>query len=170
MSEKCTVPALQELHSNGSNADKAPFLNLSIVQPATPPICSSRAHFMLGKLNEAIRLLEKAKELNPRFAPWLRNFYLGATKFYMRKYQASADNLAKALADFPKHQSVNLYLAASLAMLGHQKKAKIVLATYTKLARGKRDTIEKLRTDRAHIEPNFDLLAAALRRAGMPER
>jgi hypothetical protein len=77
--------------------------------------------------------------------------------------------LKKATADFPKHASIKLYLAAALAMAGREDEARVVLAAYAKLARGKRNTIEKLRIDRAHIVPNFKRLAEARRKVGFPE-
>jgi adenylate cyclase len=133
-------------------------------------VCVSRANFVLGKLNESIRLIKKSQQLNPRFREWLKNFYIGTGLFHLGKYQEAAVAFTKATADFPNHASIKLYLASSLAMDGRADEARVVLAEYTKLARGKRNTIEKLRADRGHIVPEFESLATALRRMGMPER
>jgi adenylate cyclase len=133
-------------------------------------ICASRATYILGKLEESIRLVKKSRQLNPQFRRWLKSFYIGTALFYLGRYQESVAAINEAQAEYPKHASIKLYLASSLAMLGREDEARVVLAEYTKLALGKRNTIEKLRADRGHIVPDFDRLATALRRMGMPER
>ncbi|MGR3342814.1 MAG: adenylate/guanylate cyclase domain-containing protein [Paracoccaceae bacterium] len=133
-------------------------------------VCAAQANIVLGRFAESIRLIEKAQLLNPRFRAWRRNFYIGINRFFLGEYQNAVIALNKAKADFPRQQSVQLYLAASLAMVGRADDARTVLATYTKLARGKRNTIAKLRADRGRVIPDFERFAEALRRAGMPER
>lgn len=133
-------------------------------------LCAARANFTLGRINEANRLVEISGQLNPRFRTWRRQFYLGGQHFAQGRYKDALVYLSKAKAEFPRHQSINLYLAATLAMLGRADDAKAALKTYQSLAGGKRNTIEKLRADRAHIVPDFDRLATGLRRAGMPDR
>jgi len=132
-------------------------------------ICISRAAFILGRLEESIRLVKKALVLNPRFRVGLKNFYIGNALLYIGKYQESVETLKMAAANFPKHASIKLYLMSALAMAGRKDEARVVLAAYTKLARGKRNTIEKLHADREHIVPNFKRLAKALRKLGFPE-
>jgi len=133
-------------------------------------ICAAQANLILGRFAKSIQLVKKAQLLNPRFRAWRRNFYIGINRFFLGEYQNAVIALNKAKADFPRQQSVHLYLAASLAMLGRTDEARTVLATYTKLARGKRNTIAKLRADRGAVMHDFERLAEALRRAGMPER
>jgi TolB-like protein len=133
-------------------------------------ICLSRAKFSLGNLTEANHLVLRSIELNPLFQTWLKNFYIGTGYFYLGEYSEAVRVLSKATSANPSHASVKLYFAASLAMDGDLDKAKSAFADYLKLSRGKRDTIEKVRLDRAHVVPEFERLATALRRLGMPEK
>ena len=55
-------------------------------------------------------------------------------------------------------------------MNGRVDEAQVVLAEYMQLALGKRNTIEKLRAERGHLDPDFERVLEGLRRAGMPER
>ena len=133
-------------------------------------LCVGQVKNILGKPAEAIPLFEKAQQLNPRFRAWLRHMYIGMSRVALGEYDKAVIALKKAKAGFPKHPSVNLNLATALALQGRVDEARAVLAEYMKLALGKRNTIEKLRADREHLLPNFERIAEALRRAGMPER
>ena len=96
--------------------------------------------------------------------------YMGFIRIALGEIDEAVIALKKAKADFPKHQSVNLYLASALSLQGRVDEARVVLAEYMKLALGKRDTIEKLRAERGHLDPDFERVAEGLRRAGMPEK
>ncbi len=78
--------------------------------------------------------------------------------------------LNKALNSSPNDPTANFALASALAKLGRVDDARVVLATYMKLARGQRNTIETLRASHSWLGPGFERVLEGLSRAGMPER
>ena len=133
-------------------------------------IFAAQALRALGKSAEAIRMLEKSRQLNPRFSPWRRHMLIGANRVLLGEYDKAQIALNKAKAEFPTHQIVNMYLASALALSGRMEQARKALSEYLKLVGEKRNTIEKVRANLKHISPDIERILEGLRRAGMPER
>jgi tetratricopeptide (TPR) repeat protein len=133
-------------------------------------LCASRAYYVLGRLEESIRMVEIAERLNPRFRPWRRDFYTGASRYFMGEYEAAVTDLKRAKADFPRHQSLTFHLVAALAMAGRNAEAIAMLDDYYQLAGRTRDSIAEIRETHQNGTPDFEMLAEGSRRAGMPEQ
>ena len=123
-----------------------------------------------GKAAKAIPLFEKALRLNPRHRPFVAHLYTGQAYSLLEQYEESVKAFNKSVSEFPKHVGVLRGLASSLAKVGRVDEARIVLAKYVKLSRGKRDTIEKLRAYHQYPDSKFERLYGGLRQAGMPEK
>ena len=133
-------------------------------------LCASRAYYVDGRQEDAIRMVEIAGRLNPQMRPWRRNFYLGASRYFLGEYEAAAALFRAARTEFPRHQSLTFHLAAAEAMAGNLDQARQTLAEYYELPGAAGMTIDGVRRSHADAVPDMDLLAEGLRRAGMPER
>lgn len=132
-------------------------------------LCASRAYYVAGRLEESIEMVEIAERLNPRFRPWRRDFYIGASRYFLGEYDAAVAALQSAKADFPKHQSLTFHLVAALAMANQDAAARAMLDEYFGLVGNDRNSIEEIRMTHEKLVPDFALLAEGLRRAGMPD-
>ena len=124
----------------------------------------------LGKTVEALPFFQQSLRLNPRFKPFIKYTYLGIANLHLGQYGKAVTSLNKAIADFPNDPTVNFALASALAMRGRVDEARIVFAKYVKLARGQRNTVEKLRARYSWMGPGFERVLEGLRRAGMLEK
>jgi len=133
-------------------------------------LCLGAAYMHPGKAAKAIGLFEKAQRLNPRHRPFVAHFYTGQAYSLLEQYDKSVRAFTKSFSEFPKHAGVLRGLASSLAEVGRVDEARTILGKYLKVARGKRDTIEKLRAYHKYPPAKFDRLYGGLSRAGMPEK
>ncbi len=96
--------------------------------------------------------------------------YIGLANSLLERYEDSVKAFNKSVSEFPNHPTVLRGLASALARTGRIDEARVVLAKYLKLSRGKRNTIEKLRAYLKHPDEKFERLLGGLRLAGMPEK
>ena len=134
-------------------------------------LCLGTAKMHSGTPAEAIPLFKKSVQLNPRHRPFLPYLYMGQAYSYFERYEESVKAFKKSVSEFPNNLGVLRGLASALAKIGRVDEARVVLAKYVKISRGKRDTIEKLRAYLSHYsDANFERVYGGLRRAGMPEK
>ena len=101
---------------------------------------------------------------------YLPYMYMGLAYSLLEQYEESVKAFNKSVSEFPNHTTVLRGLASSLAKICRIDEARVVLAKYVKLSRGKRDTIEKLRAYLKFSESKFERIFGGLRQAGMPEK
>ena len=134
-------------------------------------LCLGTALMHSGKPAEAIPLYEKSARLNPRYRPYRPYMYTAQAYAILGRYEKAVKTYKRSVSEYPNHTAVLRGLASALVKIGRVEEARVVLAKYIKLSRGKRDTVEKLRAYfKFFSDDKFERLFGGLRQAGMPEK
>ena len=99
-----------------------------------------------------------------------RLFFLAMAHLLVGQHEKAETISRQSIADAPKLSAPHYVLASTLAHLGRIDEARKALATFLKLDKGGRETIEKFDKRSGYTSPNFGYLLEGLRRAGMPEK
>ncbi|MGH7804363.1 MAG: tetratricopeptide repeat protein, partial [Candidatus Binatia bacterium] len=81
-------------------------------------------HLALGHIEDAIRLLEKAKELDPRAPDWIR-FNLGAVYALAQRHEEALPLLEKVVSAHPDYVYAHTTLLQLYEKLGRPEKAAV---------------------------------------------
>ena len=118
----------------------------------------------LGQHEEAVRRIERAMIINPRFPEWYR-WMLGWSLYHLREYRRSNEQLEKIIRP---NNEVRLIMAANHAQLGEAEKAAAALTSF--LQKRLDWTVEKERQTLSYRDPeDEEHWLAGVRMAGLPE-
>jgi TolB-like protein/Flp pilus assembly protein TadD len=131
---------------------------------------------LIGLLDEAILLLERAIRLSPR-DPYIGSLYwrIGLVHLLEARTDEAIVWLERARSHWPQHPLPRAYLASSYALAGEIKRAAVELIEARKLSTDERySSLARLRAIGAFQSPKLRDMAettyfAGLRKAGMPE-
>ncbi len=119
----------------------------------------------LGRHQDAVRQIEHAMIINPRFPEWYR-WMLGWSLYHLREYRRSNEQLETIIRP---NNEVRLIMAANHAQLGEAEKAAAALRDF--LQKRPDWTVKKERQTLSYRDPgDEEHWLAGARMAGLPER
>ena len=119
----------------------------------------------LGRAEEALGWMKRAKEIDPYFDPPWYWFYLGVSLMLLRRYGEAADAFERPSG---RPFYIAAYMAGCHAMLGATDRAQVLAAEC--LDKKPDFTIGRWMTKDPYKNPaDADLIVECLRRAGLPE-
>ena len=132
--------------------------------------CVALSKISIGRPSEAIELFKKSMRLNPRDpTPARIRFMLGMALLLSQRHEEAVATIKEGMAANPSYLPQHWVLASALGWLDRKEEATSVLARFSKIDKGRRDTIAKMRKHYDYIE-KFEHALEGLRRAGMPEK
>jgi tetratricopeptide (TPR) repeat protein len=132
------------------------------------------AYLELGSPSAAVAAQKRALQLSPRDRLQYA-FYetLGEANFMLRNDAEAIGWFHRSIADSPGYPISHAYLVAELALGGHRKQAREMLARYLSLRDTRARTIARFRelstSDNAQYLASQERLYRGLREAGLPE-
>jgi adenylate cyclase len=152
-------------------AERSLSLNPGFI-PAYRNLCV--ATFYLGHPRETIEYADKAIRLSP-FDPYFASFHLfkAAGCFMLRQDEDAMGSLRRAVANSPEFSTAVAWLAAVLALTGHEAEARHALKRYFLIRGTKTRTIAQWKllsySDNPVYLASRERWYEGLRKAGMPE-
>ena len=157
--------------SEGGMAQAKEFARLAVTAHPMSALVRAQSGWVLamaGDSNDAISEFNVARRLTPLDPlDYTKRTGIGVAHFFAKRFEIAAETLQQVLAEAPSHNVARRYLAASLVYLNRLDEAKAVMSDL--LASQPRLSIERLRLNRFGKPWMADLLAAALRQAGLPD-
>ena len=135
----------------------------------------SLANSFLGRPQQALDYAEKAIRLSPRDPLlYVYQFEKGFALALLHRDEEALQWLRLAAAGAPEWPLLQAFLAATLALAGHEDEARAALARYLALGGGAARTVAQWRAQLPSENPVFrafaERFADGLRKAGMPDQ